>query len=463
MTVEHIEAVRSEEYAEDIEFMQDLGKLCLLDEDAVRDYFIEGGTVKSPENSVRKWLHKNVTSQNFRKKLDEGLTARFSELRDLYAFFSTHASLSDATAALLGGLDVPAIEQPFYAKWLAPLWELSRRKPPDGDRQSSELGTPEHARRHFCSWLQARLPPLGWGVGMAWEDANHLFVPRKPTAVLRVFCLGGISETSLSFQSYVVHAPQWLEVRPIELPGHGYREGHGEAVMGRGAMPNGGAPPDAPVDAAAVRAARARLVAQLAEEIEPLLDRPYSLFGFSLGALLAYLLARALIARGHAPPISLVVAGRGAPNGTLAPPPMRWSLDDAALLEQMSQDDDGVLDGVTRTGFDVRGVTANLVARKPEVAARWRLGNAFALLTDTEGSDTELLCPLATIWSDADEIWSPGRETMAGWQSVVKAPSPRRDYMIEGVSHWELVPSDQLRATLFTALAEAVADHVAST
>lgn len=52
---------------------------------------------------------------------------------------------------------------------------------------------------------------------MGWEAEAALFVPRKTTAVLRLFCLGGISEVSSAFNRLVVHAPRWLEVRPLEL------------------------------------------------------------------------------------------------------------------------------------------------------------------------------------------------------------------------------------------------------
>jgi surfactin synthase thioesterase subunit len=58
-----------------------------------------------------------------------------------------------------------------------------------------------------------------------------------------------------------------------------------------------------------------RVADQVAAAIEPLLERPYALFGHSLGALLAFETARALRPRGCPPPARLFVSGARAPHG----------------------------------------------------------------------------------------------------------------------------------------------------
>ncbi len=58
----------------------------------------------------------------------------------------------------------------------------------------------------------------------------------------------------------------------------------------------------------------AELVAQLLEALQPLLDRPYLLFGYSMGAKIAYALAHALAARGLRGPAAVLVAAHGAPD-----------------------------------------------------------------------------------------------------------------------------------------------------
>jgi medium-chain acyl-[acyl-carrier-protein] hydrolase len=55
-------------------------------------------------------------------------------------------------------------------------------------------------------------------------------------------------------------------------------------------------------------------VADLAQTIEPHLDRPYALFGHSLGALAAFELARVLMRRGHRSPTHLFASGAAAPK-----------------------------------------------------------------------------------------------------------------------------------------------------
>jgi medium-chain acyl-[acyl-carrier-protein] hydrolase len=56
------------------------------------------------------------------------------------------------------------------------------------------------------------------------------------------------------------------------------------------------------------------LVACLAKEIVPLLDRPFAFFGHSVGALIAFELARRLRRGGLAQPRHLFVSGRAAPQ-----------------------------------------------------------------------------------------------------------------------------------------------------
>jgi surfactin synthase thioesterase subunit len=84
--------------------------------------------------------------------------------------------------------------------------------------------------------------------------------------------------------------PDWIAVRPIELPGRGERSD--EPLW---TDPHG-------------------LAAFLAAEIAPGLAAPYALFGHSLGALLAFELAHALMARGAPAPLLLFASGTEAPS-----------------------------------------------------------------------------------------------------------------------------------------------------
>lgn len=83
--------------------------------------------------------------------------------------------------------------------------------------------------------------------------------------------------------------PEWLQVRPLELPGRGMR-----------------------MDEPLQRDIKA-LAAQLADEISAELDEPYALFGHSLGGLLAFELAHALRERGVPQPLALFASGTAGP------------------------------------------------------------------------------------------------------------------------------------------------------
>lgn len=83
--------------------------------------------------------------------------------------------------------------------------------------------------------------------------------------------------------------PEWLQVRPLELPGRGLRM-------------------DEPLQQHLTP-----LIEQLADELANDLPAPYALFGHSLGGLLAFELAHALKARGLPEPLCLLVSATAGP------------------------------------------------------------------------------------------------------------------------------------------------------
>nr|WP_315465840.1 alpha/beta fold hydrolase [uncultured Rhodoferax sp.] len=85
-------------------------------------------------------------------------------------------------------------------------------------------------------------------------------------------------------------SPAGLDIRPVELPGRGSRMGEPFALR---------------LD---------DLVDQLALELHDQVCRPYALFGHSLGGLVAYALAHALVGMGVAAPVALCISGTAAPG-----------------------------------------------------------------------------------------------------------------------------------------------------
>ena len=106
---------------------------------------------------------------------------------------------------------------------------------------------------------------------------------------LRLFCLPYSGASAMAYSRWRRSLPEWLQVRPLELPGRGMR-----------------------MDEPLQRDIR-RLASQLADEISAELDRPYALFGHSLGGLLAFELAHALRERGLPEPLALFVSATAGP------------------------------------------------------------------------------------------------------------------------------------------------------
>lgn len=134
--------------------------------------------------------------------------------------------------------------------------------------------------------------------GDAAADA-FLVRPRPLVApARRLVCLHAAGGSALSFRTWPSLLPPDMEVLAIELPGRGRRRR------------------EAPVDDLVA------LVEALTDALAPWLDRPYAVFGHSMGALLGFELARALVGSGAPPPELLVVAGHPAPHLERRSPPL---------------------------------------------------------------------------------------------------------------------------------------------
>ncbi len=122
------------------------------------------------------------------------------------------------------------------------------------------------------------------------RESNWLRRFPSQGAALRLFCLpyaGGSARIYSDWHDWL--APE-IEVVALELPGRGV---------------NLRAAPIASMD---------ELLTRLLAEMGPLLERPYALFGHSLGGLVAFELARALDAGGGRAPAHLFVSALRAPH-----------------------------------------------------------------------------------------------------------------------------------------------------
>ena len=115
----------------------------------------------------------------------------------------------------------------------------------------------------------------------------------NPQARLRLFCFPYAGTGASIFRNWSAGLPDDIEVCPIQFPGRGTRQMEVPFTQLSG------------------------LVQSLAQDLAPILDKPFAFFGHSLGALVGFELARHLWKQLRVRPVRLFVSGDRAPQ--LAP------------------------------------------------------------------------------------------------------------------------------------------------
>ncbi|EJW15203.1 nonribosomal peptide synthetase subunit [Paenibacillus alvei DSM 29] len=125
----------------------------------------------------------------------------------------------------------------------------------------------------------------------AFDTSSKWFVRKKenPQAAIRLFCLPYAGGNASIFRSWHEYVPAFAEVCAVQYPGRGARL----REPAHTSMPS--------------------LLEAVSHAMRPLLDKPYILFGYSMGALLAYELSILLSRSLNRPPLKLIVAGLNAP------------------------------------------------------------------------------------------------------------------------------------------------------
>jgi len=139
----------------------------------------------------------------------------------------------------------------------------------------------------------------------------------RPAARLRLFCLPYAGGAASLFRGWPQSLPADTEVCAVQLPGRGsrFREQPFERLP--------------------------ELVQAVADGLQPFLDRPFALFGHSMGAVVAFELARELRRRGSADPGHLLVSGHQAPRLPDREPPLSH-LPDAEFVEEIRRRYQGI-------------------------------------------------------------------------------------------------------------------------
>lgn len=193
----------------------------------------------------------------------------------------------------------------------------------------------------------------------------------------RLFCFPSAGFGASMYQGWIRAAGGRLDVFPVQTPGRANRLAE---------------PPLASIPA---------LADLIVPEIAPLTDRPYALFGHSMGAVLAAFTARAIIDAGLPAPEHLFLSARQPPD-TPSPVPPLAHLDDDAFVTEINRRYGGIPEEILREP-DVMAML--LPALRADVQA----------LEAVEGHARHVLPAPITAYGGEDDALVP-RPLLAEWE-----------------------------------------------
>ena len=202
----------------------------------------------------------------------------------------------------------------------------------------------------------------------------------KANARARLFCFHHAGGSAAVFTPWArTLADRPVEIAAAQLPGR-----------------NGTASAPSPPTLAAI-------VDRFADAVAGEAARPFALFGHSLGAIVAFEVARELRARGAAAPVHLFVSGAFAPQQPNTAAPLRFIEGDSEFLEAVA----AKYGGVPRIVLEQADLWASVV---PALRADLTLTETYAYVPGPP-----LDCPIAAYAGAADPIVPAG--ALAEWRT----------------------------------------------
>jgi len=232
----------------------------------------------------------------------------------------------------------------------------------------------------------------------------------RPQARLRLFCFPYAGGSAAVYRPWLNHLPESVELCAVELPGRGAR------LRERPFQQLG------PLAQAA------------AEGLLPFLDKPFAVFGHSLGGLLAFEVVRLLRRRG-CEPLHLFVSSRRAPHAPENDPPIHH-LPESAFVAEVGNRYNGI---------------PKAVRESPELMQLMLpvMRADFAVFESYVYAPAEpLACPISVFGGRADQ--RVAQEHLAGWREHTRSTCTLR--LFEGGHfYWQ---DEGNRAALLAAIAQ---------
>ncbi len=195
-------------------------------------------------------------------------------------------------------------------------------------------------------------------------------------ARLRLFCFPYAGSGALVFRDWPGFFPKEVQLWAVQLPG---RETRIRETLYNQVEP---------------------LVAVLMEAIYPVLDMPFAFYGHSMGALVAFVLARELRKEHHRLPLHLLVSGRSAPHAPKRANPFHLLSQDAFIeeLRQLGGTEDNVLENAELMDLLM-----------PLLRADFQVNEAYQYV-----QEPPLDCPISAFRGSKDDLMT--YEDVAAWR-----------------------------------------------